>query len=74
MSLPVPGLYFVVLRKLGFGDLNDPVSTSVSTVLGPDFALSPSNPVRNDRAVRNSHGPDILLASVSIWCHANHRP
>lgn len=67
MSLPVPGLYFVVLRKPGFGDRNDPVSTSVSSVLGPDFALSPSNPVRDDRAVRNSHGPDMQLASVSVW-------
>lgn len=64
MSLPVPGLYFVVLRKLGFGDRNDPVSTSVSSVLGPDFALSPSG--QNDLAVRNSHGPDMQLASVSV--------
>lgn len=65
MSLPVPGLYFMVLRKLGFGDRNDPVSTLVSSVLGPDFALSPSG--QNDLAVRNSYGPDMQLASVSIW-------
>lgn len=61
---PCAWLVFHGLKKAGIWRPKRPCF-NLSSVLGPDFALSPSG--QNDLAVRNSHGPDMQLAIVSVW-------